>query len=322
MKYCKDCKINYPETVNFCTTCGKPLIFINDNQENNTNDSYKKKSPKIKIGLLCIVVLGILGFCFYKQIQIKESQLQNNKLIALAKYNEIGEFGAHGTEELALVELETEDGECYGAINKQYEEVIPCIYEEIIFFHEGLSFAELNDKYVLIDTKGYIQKHLPFSEIYFNEEHGIAVAEYNNSGDECIINYKGEKLTKEYDGLSTFSEDPLIFRVLEDGKYGLIDKSGNIIHPFIYDFLGELGEYNLPDNITYAEINGCHVLVNTKGEEISKRYDDIDIYWFRYNNMAITKIGSKYGAINKQGKEILPCLYSDDYVSDYICNSN
>lgn len=237
MKYCKDCKINYPDTVNFCTTCGKPLIFINDNQENNTNDSYKKKSPKIKIGLLCIVVLGILGFCFYKQIQTKESQLQNNKLIALAKYNEIGEFGAHGTEELALVEFETEDGEYYyGAINKQYEEVIPCIYEEINFFYEGLSFAELNDKIVLIDTKGYIQKHLPYSEIRFYEEHGIAVAD-----DRCIINYKGKKLTKEYDDISTFSKDPLIFRVCEDGKYGAINKQGEEILPcwFSYDYVSD-----------------------------------------------------------------------------------
>ena len=88
----------------------------------------------------------------------------------------------------------------WGFINETRKEVIPCIYEETLYFSEGLAAVQLNGKMGFIDK---IEKEII----------------------PCIYEY-----------LDTFAEG--LARAILNSKQGYIDKTGKTIIPFIYETLG------------------------------------------------------------------------------------
>ncbi len=65
MKYCEHCKTNYPDTVNFCTICGKMLVpapeVVQDGNGGSVQPPRKKGRSILKVFLITLAVL-VIGF--------------------------------------------------------------------------------------------------------------------------------------------------------------------------------------------------------------------------------------------------------------------
>ena len=119
----------------------------------------------------------------------------------------------------------------YGCIDKTGKEVIPCKYDEIDAFSEGLAKVELDGKY------GYIDK----------------------SGKEVI--------PCRYDYTFDFSEG--LAEVRLDGKYGYFDKSGKEVIPCKYDDIlyHEPGYFS--EGLAEVRLDDFHwAWIDKKGKEV------------------------------------------------------
>jgi len=116
----------------------------------------------------------------------------------------------------------------WGLMNKDNEEIIPCIYDHIFKFEEGIAPVSLNGKMGFINTKG--EEIIPCKYIYNS---------YN---------------TIFHDGLSP---------VRVDNKFGYINKKGEEIIPLKYDMACYFRE-----GLASVNLNDKWGFINTKGEEV------------------------------------------------------
>lgn len=119
--------------------------------------------------------------------------------------------------------------------------------------------------------------------------------------------------------------------VCPDGKWGFIDKKGQTIIEFEYDWCSSFGEYGFDQNVAIVK-NGTQqeiipistscptALINTKGELITPFYGYLEPISYE---LAVVNPGKelhmigpelcafddKWGLIDKKGREIVPCIY-------------
>ena len=114
------------------------------------------------------------------------------------------------------------------------------------------------------------------------------------------------------------------YTVYENGAFGVINNEGEIvIEPTYYEII------SIPNNskpifiCTYDvdDVNGTYrtKAINEKNEEILTGYDKIEAIdnydskqniWYENNVLRVSKNG-KYGIINYEGQEVLPCEYEE-----------
>ncbi len=192
-------------------------------------------------------------------------------------------------EGLALVY----DGYGYGYINKKGKEVIPLKYYYAENFNEGLAAVGKGDKCGYINKKGKVVIPFKYSEAKgFNEGlaeayiDGVGWATINKKGialysepqevdDKIVfINKEGKKIVlTDYLSIDPFSEG-LAFAKNKNGKWGYIDENGIPVTEFEYD--------------------------NWGGSEEDTQFHDGGV---------LVRKGDKYGAINKEGKVVIPIEY-------------
>ena len=126
------------------------------------------------------------------------------------------------------------------------------------------------------------------------------------------------KTNNEEDVITTAS----YYTAYENGKWGVIDNNGEVVIPLEYDEM-----IVVPNNkqaifvLTYNidEITGEYKtkVLNEKKEELFTKYDKVEALdnydlkqniWFEENVLRVQKNG-KYGLIDFQGNEVLPCEY-------------
>ncbi|MDR0436983.1 MAG: WG repeat-containing protein [Bacteroidales bacterium] len=179
----------------------------------------------------------------------------------------------------------------YGFVSKIGNVIIPFMYDNvrmadidhgnsIVFFSEGLLAVQLNGKWGFIDQTGkeIISFKYGIAENFVN---GLAVVSFN-------------------------------------GKNGLIDKTGKEIIPMKYDWIFS----SIASELAEVQLNGKRGFVNkqTGKEVISPKYDKIgsedmgeyDYYEQFDRGLFVVQLNSKWGMIDKTGKEVLPIRY--DYI--------
>ena len=281
-----------------------PFIAQYSGSSQKTSSKPKKTGKTILYVFISIIVVATLGgLLYYKQTQNNEAQLEQNKLIAFAKYDHIGDFGEHGASGLALVEMEVDGDDFYGMINGRYEEVVPCIYEEINQFEYGVSVARLNGKYAIINTEGSIKKHLNYTNVLDFSDDGFAKAYIDDL--ECYINRQGEEQCPLYDYIDYWDEDDYgMARVSRDGKEGYMDKDFEEVVECKYDDIR-----GFCDGLARVELNGLYGYVDNTGEVIIPiEYDDTD-YDFYKGIERVAKNG-KWGVIDKSNNILVPLKYT------------
>ena len=106
-----------------------------------------------------------------------------------------------------------------------FKTVIPCMYDEVYGFVEGLCSVELDEKCGYIDIKNNIVIDFKY-DLAMSFSEGLAVVE---KGGKCgYINAKGDVVIPFiYDAATKFEEGE--GKVKKDGKWGTIDPSGNVV---------------------------------------------------------------------------------------------
>ena len=116
------------------------------------------------------------------------------------------------------------------------------------------------------------------------------------------------------------------FSAYSDGKWGVIDNEGNQIIETTYEEMIIIPNNKKPVFICTYDINDATgeyktKAINEKEEEIFKDFEQIEAIdnfdskqniWFESNALRVKKDG-KFGLIDLDGKEIIPCEYEDIY---------
>jgi hypothetical protein len=186
-----------------------------------------------------------------------------------------------------VVDIDANGTKKHGFINKKGEEIIPCMYAIASYFSNGK--ARVRD----FET----QKE------YYIDKVGNAIS--NPDGyilpEECI--YGGEIA----DGLAS---------VELNGKYGIIDKNGNLLLPLEYDYIRRYdnglaavksgGKWGLIDE-------SFNIVVSCKYDDVGRFENGLCRVERYYNDRPPTDkqdgLNKKKGWIDKTGKEIVPCIY-------------
>jgi len=158
----------------------------------------------------------------------------------------------------------------FGEMNLSGEIVIEAKYQDLKEAKDGIYIAKQNDKYGIIDAAQNTLLEFNYTYITYNEDANIYLAEdvlYRTS----IINNKYEvkatgilsdinidqsyirmRINNEYKYYNlkgneiSYAEalkDNTIFLSKKDGKYGFVDKKGNVVVDYIYDDATEQNEY-------------------------------------------------------------------------------
>ena len=179
----------------------------------------------------------------------------------------------------------------YGEINEAGKITIEAKYQYLKQSKDGTYIAKLNDKYGIIDNLQNINVEFKYTGIIYNEDAELYIAENENYETTIIDDKLNVKVTgilseinveKSYIRMRTDDEykyynlrgepisssealkDNTLFLSKKDGKYGYVDKKGNVVVDYIYDDGTEQNEYG------YAAVkkNGLWGSINENGKQI------------------------------------------------------
>jgi len=121
-------------------------------------------------------------------------------------------------------------GSKWGYINEKGENIIPCIYDDIGSFYDGLCAVEINGKIGYVDKSGRMVVACIYDkpDYFVNEDFNNGYAAINTNGKYGFINTLGEEVIPcIYQKVKKFENQ--VAQVELDGKSLLIDKQGNVL---------------------------------------------------------------------------------------------
>ena len=234
-------------------------------------------------------------------------------------------------------------GRKYGFQTINGSRVISAKYDYAENFNNGLALVKNNRQEMYFNKKGEL---VPTSEYPDNNDIRLDQGYKHNNApikavkwDCSFIDYNGEVVIdlKKYDNAHSFSlgkakvfkgdkynyintkgklvdtwvELPDDYHPIEkDGKFGFIDKNGDLIIDYQFDFAYDFYKGTAKIRIGSRK-TGKYGLINQKGDKTSKMYDQISSF---ENNLAVVKNNQKYSIINYNGKEIAQWY---DEISDF-----
>jgi hypothetical protein len=170
---------------------------------------------------------------------------------------------------------------------------IPCIYEKVGDFDDGVTYAQKNGKFGYIDRTGcsvapFVYGYNPtynwaFSEgltpVYIDDKHGRAITSF------------------AYDAIYGF--DGSLALVKLDEKWGFIDRSGSTAVPIIYDTA-------LPFREERAAVNkdGKWGYIYKCGEVAIPLVYDCAAQFFR-GGLAAVEINGRWGCVDASGHMVI-----------------
>ncbi|RPI17512.1 MAG: WG repeat-containing protein [Ignavibacteriae bacterium] len=220
-------------------------------------------------------------------------------------------------------------GSYYGCIDKNGNEVIPCINDDIELYSENdfekaqrnnwrpVHMAALGDHfnsyiYALFDNKGrFISSYKYEGPVnYFEISEGLIAVSVNCKWG-FIDTLGNEVIPFHYDYAESFYNG--LAQVEIDGHYGFIDHSNNIIIPVKYEY----APYIFKDDLESVNLNGKSGMVDRNGNEIIPcKYDYVSDF---FNDDILVELNNKYGLLNHKGEEVLPVKY--DKIRYYSLNN-
>lgn len=179
----------------------------------------------------------------------------------------------------------------------------------------------------------------------------------NNEGEYYYTNQFGHKISdKRFGEAKQFSPNGLAcVKEYDSGKWGYIDKNLNLVIPYNYDFAGSFGQFGFNKNLACVKFNldkdnlerrpdvafGPSMIINNDGHRVSKVYGFMLLDSYLTYGVTIVNSGSdftstrgfydysrdgKWGAIDHNGKEIIPCIYdflvAPPFIQAFIVRAN
>jgi len=235
----------------------------------------------------------------------------NNKgdFIIIPQYQRAREFQSNG---LAIVEIE----DLWGIIDTSGEYVVYPQFEGIMDFSEGRALVIVEDGFKVIDERGNILTKRAYNYIdpYQN---GRALASITDSKGYSTYGYldlQGQEIIPfQYEMGYPFKDGKAVVK-LEENRFALINKKGDIIHAYNYPMVGNLGNGLLPFQ---RDLEGKQGYIDIKGNEvISPRYTSAQPFSKGRGivNTSEDVLYNKYGLIDKKGNFIIEPKYNDIYM--------
>lgn len=201
-------------------------------------------------------------------------------------------------------------------------EAIPCQYDGVDSFSEGLFLVRLDGKCGVIDTAGREVVPCKYDDIGTHPDYrfsegfvSVGVGEYKARKWGFIDKTGKEIVPCKYDGVTEFSEG---FAAVSVGEYkakkwGFVDKTGEEVVPCRYDYVRDFSEGFAAVRVGDWETGKWGFIDQTGEEIIPCQYKEAMPFtkegaWVRNSN--------GWGLIDKTGKEIIPCKYANSH-SDY-----
>ena len=190
--------------------------------------------------------------------------------------------------------------------------VLPYTYDDANNFKEGLSCAKKDGKYGFINSSGEVI--IPFIYDFATDfENGLARVRLKDKG--CGALDKSGKIIIPcvYDSVYSTKNEFII--VQKNNKYGWVNKFGVEIVPCIYDSPSKYrysSDFKLhtrnKDYISFIDFSGNETRIN----------GDYEDYSGFTNGYARVKKNGKWGLIDCNGVEVVPCRY--DYIESFHNN--
>jgi len=280
------------------------------------NKKIKKLSqPQIKwIAVIILIVIALASGTFFIINKIRNPELLKVVLKPTLDYDGVYSCG----EGMLRVYKDNK----FGLIDKTGKTVAPLIYNYIEAFSEGLAVALKDGKWGYIDAKG--EEAIPCIYAYaraFNN--GFATISndaevkrragggyFRTGGKTGIIDKTGNLVIPAiYDSLVVIDENLII--IYQDGKWGIIDRDGDTVLPLIYDGIN----YFNKDLYLYSvwKDGKTGVIDIRTGEEVNPSMYDEAIYDFTEEMSAVQQENGKWGYVNEKGETVAPFIYNEAY---------
>ncbi len=235
---------------------------------------------------------------------------------------------------LALVEVWDSRGrERCGFIDMAGREVVPLVYEECEpngFGGDSQPVARVSrkGKYGLINTRGEEITPLKYDDIgqFYGDLTPVMIGGklgYLNAAGKEIVAVQFDPNYANSGLIHTGIQVELILAKLK-GRHGIMDASGRIIVPFVYDdFSSEpYGGfiYFIKLGVLWAKRGGKYALVDRNGKEIiPPKYDAVIVNDRSFYEKGFpVQVGRHWGLVNKEGREIVPASY--DWMDEHFNN--
>lgn len=191
------------------------------------------------------------------------------------------------------------DGKCGFKLCQSGEIAIPCKYDDVCSFNEGIARVKKEGVWGCIDRSGKEIISLKYEDIWPLSDCWMAVKFNKKWG---CVDYRGDEFAIcEFDEITLLSDQ--LIRVKQNGKYGLVNRKGIRVISCEYDEM-ILFDYGL----VKAKINNRYRIIDENGiKVISYEYDSICNF---EEGLALVKLNNKYGFIDKTGIEITPQRYA------------
>lgn len=196
-----------------------------------------------------------------------------------------------------------------GLLDSQKRLILPYDYEDISLFTDGVATVKKGGKKGAVNTVGKTIIICSYEDLYYDD--GVFVGK--NSLNRWVIISKSRgyynELKTEFCSIARFGKDSLASAQDNSGRYGIINKAGETVVPF----LSEAPFRFDPDGYACVKQNGKYGVINTDLKiVVPLQYDNDDIVFD--NNLAFVVKNGKHGAVEIQGDilvPIVPCVYQD-----------
>lgn len=146
------------------------------------------------------------------------------------------------------------DGDCHdgmikadgkGFMDASGNIVIPCIYDKVYDFGEGLAAVVKDGKIGFVDKKGNVVVSFIYDKIdtydYSSQTFHDGLMKVCKNDKWGFINKEGKEVVPiEYEDVKLFSQG--LSAVKKDGQWGFVDENGKVVIPIIYEEVGMFSE--------------------------------------------------------------------------------
>ncbi len=238
----------------------------------------------------------------------------------------------------------------YGYINNKGEIIIPCQFDSVLSFSDGLAPIYLDSLWGFIDINGKIVIPPKFKEVNrFSDGLSVVSLKSNGKSISMFINKKGEKCfeTNKYEIVGHFNYGLCLVEINEkihfmnkkgeiviktkfpygfgfqdgvavlwddDLKVEYIDTTGRVIIPFSNFRFGE----NFSEGLAHASTQDNSFYIDKKGNKViallgGLTYNEFSDGMALVQSKQLENYTYKYGFINREGIFVIPIKYEKAY---------
>ena len=187
-----------------------------------------------------------------------------------------------------------------GMCDEDGDLITPCQWDDGGYFQEGLAFVQSEAGYGYINMQGEVAIACQYA-LASDFHQGSAAVKLPGFGGYQLIDRTGTALSGPWTGMELYSDNALLL-VEQDGKFGYIDRQGNIAIPLVYDNAQSFG-----DGLALVRQGEASFWIDETGAKVLDRPEGYRSSPFRDGLAALRDESDLCGLMDKQGNLVIPC---------------